>query len=163
MNGFVAPPPLNPAEIPPELAADVLLEGGDWWPDINLVELRQLMRVDPAIHVGRLREAAIGAVLSVRRELRDWKAAHQEAGVASLADLPGEEVDGLTEAVFLYTRAVYSSAAAELIERLRDLGTTASGHDRDDELQAAAGEHRRAERSAIRDLLGATRITAELL
>lgn len=163
MNGFVAPPPLNPAEIPPDPDADVVLEGGDWWPDVDLVQLRQLMRIDPTVTVERLREAAIGAVLSVRRELKAWKAAHVAAGVAALQDLDGEEVDGQKEAVFLYLRTVHSSAAAELIERLRDQTTTPAGHDRDDTLQQTAGEHRRAERSAIRDLLGATRISAELL
>lgn len=163
MTGFVAPPPLNPAEIPPTPSADVVLAGGGWWPDLDLVQLRQLMRIDPSVSIERLREAAIGAAFSVRRELAAWKAAHVEAGVSALEDLPGDEVDGETRAVFLYRRAVFSSAAAELIERLRDLGVTASGHDRDDELQVTAGEHRRAERNAIRDLLGAVRISAELI
>ncbi|MDZ4370112.1 MAG: head completion/stabilization protein [Phenylobacterium sp.] len=163
MNSFVSPPPLNPAEIPPAAAADVVLEGDAFWPDVDLAHLRQVMRLDPSIELPRIRDAAIDAVLSTRRELAVWKAAHLAAGRASLDDVPGETIEGVPEAVLLYTRAVYAATAADIIERLRDLGLTSAGHDRADELQHAAGEHRRAQRSAIRDLLGEARVFAELI
>lgn len=163
MNGFVAPPPLNPAEIPPAASADVVLEGDGFWPDVDLVALRQVTRLDTTVEIPRLRDAAINAVFCVRMELADWAAAQIEAGHASLDQLPGPAVDGVKRAVFLYRRAVYSAAAAELLERLREVGATMAGHERADELQESAGEHRKAQRWAIRDLLGAARITAELI
>ncbi|WP_337186680.1 head completion/stabilization protein [Phenylobacterium sp.] len=163
MTSFVSPPPLNPAEIPPAAPADVVLEGDAFWPDIDLADLRLVMRIDPAVDLAWLREAAIFAILSTRRELAAWKAAHLTAGRESLDDVPGEVIEGVAEAVILYTRAVYAATAADLLERMRELGLTAAGHDRADDLQAAAGEHRRAQRSAVRDLLGESRIFAELV
>lgn len=163
MNSFVAPPPLNPAEIPPAADADVVLEGDAFWPDIDLADLRQVTRLDPSIEISRLRDAAIDAVLATRRELKAWKVLQIEAGYDELEEVPGEEIEETAEAVYLYTRAIYASTAASLLERIRELGMTNAGQERADELQAAAGEHRRAQRCAIRDLIGATRITAELL
>lgn len=163
MNSFVSPPPLNPAEIPPAPSADVVLEGDAFWPTIDLVDLRTVMRLDPSVDVTRLRDAAIEAVLAVRRELRAWKAEQLAAGYDELSEVPGEEIEELAEAVYLYKRAVYACTAATLLEQIRELGMTNAGQERSDELQAAAGEHRRAQRNAIRDLLGHTRITAELL
>lgn len=163
MNSFVSPPPLNPAEIQDPAPADVVLQGDAFWPDIDLVDLRAVMRVDPNVDIARLRDAAIEAVLSVRRELAPWKALQLAAGVDALEDVPGEVLEGIPEAVYKYTRAVYSGTAADLLERLRDLGMTNAGQERGDELEATAGAHRRAERVAIRDMIGAPRITAELV
>lgn len=163
MTGFVSPPPLNPGEIAPPPTADTVLQGDAFWPEIDLVALRDVMRLDTTVSIARLRDAAISAVLSVRRELAAWKAEQLAAGRASLDEVPGDEIEGDAAVVFHYRRAVYSSAAAELLERLRELGATNAGHDRADELQTSAGEHRRAERYAIRDLLGVTRVTAELI
>ena len=154
---FVAVPPSPPAGSPD------LVENDGWFPDIDLQLLRSTFRIAPAITPERLREATVFALQSIRRQLTIWQAVQAALGHASLADVPAPQIGGESRLLGLYRRAVHAEVAADLADNLRDLGTTAAGHDRADELEASTDNLRRAVWWAISDLTGSPRMIVELI
>ncbi|MEB2499212.1 head completion/stabilization protein [Burkholderia cenocepacia] len=159
MNSFVA-------TAAPAVAAspiDGTLTNDGFFPDIDLSALRDAMRLDGTVTRERLRHAARDAMLIVNDELAAWRARQRAAGAASLADVPGERVDGESVHVFRYRRAVYHLAHADVTEKYRGFDSTKSGGQVAAELAVTADESRRNARWAISDILGVARSTVELI
>jgi len=162
VSGFVSLPPAADSDPPQPAAADVVT-GDGWWPDVNLTDLRQAVRLDTTIGPERLRDAVRAAMLDVNRQLAAWRAGPIPASASSLTALPADLFDGQSRYVLHYTRALYSTVAADLGERLLSQTLTGAGADRADELRAEVAEHRRNARWAVNDLTGAPRATIEAL
>lgn len=161
-SGFVSLPPAQDADPPASPAPDVVA-GDGWWPDIDLSALREAARLDTTVPPARLREAAALAMIEVGSQLAAWRAPLELAGAANLQAVPAPQVDGRSQLVLLYSRAVYSTVAADLAERLRDANATAAGLDRAQELLCPADDHRRNARWAVADIQGLRRATVELI
>lgn len=146
--------------IPPEPASPTgsTVAADGWFPDVDLNDMRDKIRVGKVVTHGRLTFAVEGALVTVQTELATWQAAHVAAGVADLAALP----DGGKMAV-LFRRAVYCTAAAELAETYRDISATDEGDARADEFVPVAADYRRMATHAIRDMIGTTRTAVELI
>jgi hypothetical protein len=142
---------------------DHTLTNDGWWPDIDTADLRATLRLDGTVTDARLNAAAVSAMRSTNRELRRFKAGHVAAGAAGLADVDADEINGESEFIGLYRRAVYCSAGAELVERYRNYDSTSSGHAEAEKLTESIDELRRDARWAIRDLLGVAHATVELI
>ena len=139
------------------------LTNDGFWPDLDAEHLRASLRMDGAVSNPRLEMAAVNAMLSVNRELAGLRADYQAEGYTKLADVPAAELQGLSGLIHLYRRAVYCTAGAELAERYRSYDATAAGNQRADDLTPSIDEYRRDARYAIRDLLGETHTTVELI
>lgn len=139
------------------------LTNDGWWPDIDAAHMRETLRMDGTVTDMRLEAAAVNAMLSVNRELAVFKAEHFAAGAANLAAVDAPQINGDSSVVVLYRRAVYCTAGAELIERYRNYDTTNAGSDNAEQLTPTIDELRRDARWAIRDLLGVTHSTVELI
>ena len=155
MSFVVTAPAADPVET--EIA------NGDFWPAVDPVKLRASQRIDSSITPDRLRAALIEAIASVNRELATWKQTQIAAGHATLGDVPAEEVDGVSELLHRYQRAVGCLAKADVTERMRDFDTTNEGHRQADALDPAIDELRRDARWAISAILGIARTTVELI
>ncbi|MCY1420928.1 Phage head completion protein (GPL) [compost metagenome] len=153
MSGFVAT----------GTAAPVTLTNDGFWPDIEGDAVRAAMRLEPAITTERLTEAVVAAMVNVNRELRPFKLARQAEGHATLADVPADQINGESELVATYRRAVYCSAGAEVAERFPNVDTSRHGAMHAEQLAPTVDDLRRDARFAIRDLLGVSRTTVELL
>lgn len=150
---------------PPAAAPDAelpLINDG-FFPDIDLAAAREQARIGTAITGPRLRSALIGAVLAVGIDLASFKASAITNGHASLADVPAPQIDGKSINVLRYLRAVHLYAKAELIERHRDYDTTGAGGSQADELGQSIGDLRRDALHAVRDIIGITRTTVDLI
>lgn len=147
--------PDNPTTAPGED-----LTSSPFWPSINTGALRDVMRIDGDITEPRLKHAAITAIAQVNQDLAGYRA---ESTHASLADVPAEQIAGVSKLVHHYQRAVYCLARANLIERLRDYDTTGKGDDRADALEQTITDLRRDARYAVRAILGTTHTTVELI
>lgn len=146
----------------PESAPAAIITNDGFFPNIDLAQLRDTMRLDGTVTAARLRNAAIEAVVSVNDELAEWKAAQLAAGVIRLDEmLP--KIGGDSVNLTRYLTAVYRTTKADLTERYRDFDATKTGEEKAEQLDATVGDDRRAARWAIRDLLGVSRTTVELI
>jgi hypothetical protein len=134
-----------------------------WFPDLDGTHMRDSLRLDGSITDARLEVAAVNAVIEVNRELADYQAQRQAEGHAALANVPAQQIQGESQLLHLYRRAIYCSAGAELAERYRDYSATGDGAERAEALTPTPDEYRRDARWAIRSILGRVHTTVELI
>lgn len=155
---FVSVPP-SPAS-----PANSVVEGDGWYPSIDCNALRDVLRIGTVVTHERLVGAIEGAIVSVERELADWRAAREAAGATSLSAVePDRKTAGQHRLTLIYTRAVRFHTAAELAETHRDLTATQDGQARADTEATTAEEYLRRATHAVRDILGETRTVVELI
>ncbi|KVX62734.1 phage head protein [Burkholderia stagnalis] len=138
------------------------IENNGFYPDVSIAALRVATRLDGTVTHERLREAAIDAIRSVNAELKTWRA-QKATGYATLADVPAEQIGGVSELVSLYRRAVYNLTHADVTEQYRDLDTTKAGGQEADRLEDTICSTRRNARWALNDLRGISRSTIALI
>ncbi|SNS20137.1 Phage head completion protein (GPL) [Sphingomonas laterariae] len=154
---------LDDPPVPPEPGpADAPIAGG-WFPAIDPRKIREGYRIREAVTPARLREALIAAIITVTNDLGAWQAGQDAAGHASLAAVPAPSIDGQSRLLHLYVRAVALNAKAEIVERYRDIDITGPGERRAEDLDPSVGELRRDALHAVRDILGKSRTTVELI
>ncbi|MGF6091126.1 head completion/stabilization protein [Pseudomonas sp. 18173] len=134
-----------------------------FWPSIDLDDVRGTLRIDSSVTPIRLETATIAAAISVNREFAEWRCTQQAEGYVTLADVPAEKVNDLSQLVHLYQRAIYAATGAEISERYRSYDSTNSGNQNADDLTPSIDELRRDQRWAVRDFLGLGRTTVELI
>ena len=161
MTGFVARPPVAEVEAPPAPETTVINDG--FFPDVEPAAVRDHARIPSSITPARLRAAILGAIMAIEIDMRAYAAAQMAAGNAKLADVPAAQLDGRSVQLLRYERAVALYAKAELIARHPDFDTTGAGDSRADETTPTIGELRRDAMHAVRDMLGKTRTTVELI
>lgn len=160
MAGFNCTPSIIP---PPSTDVEPLITNDGWFPDVDPAEFRKQMRIRESVTPERLREAILNGIISVGNSLLVWRVALALQGYASLETLPSSELGGESRLVILYRRAIGASAKADLVERYRDTDTTGAGQRQVGELDASVEELRRDAVHAVRDMLGKTRTTVELI
>lgn len=134
-----------------------------WFPDLDGQHMRESLRLDGSVTDARLETAAVNAVIEVNRELKGFKFSNLAAGREKLAEVPADSIQGESELLHLYRRAIYCSVGAELAERMRDYSATGDGAERAEALTPTADEYRRDARWAIRSILGRVHTTVELI
>ena len=139
---------------------EAVLPHHPFWPQIAPADCRLVMELDGTITAPRLAHALTEAVIHTNRELRAWRIGQEAAGHATLADVPDDEPGRLP---YLYKRAVYSKAKADLMERMLNFDATATGQKKAESQEPAIDDHRRNARWAIRDIIGQPRSTVELI
>ncbi|HGK7310703.1 TPA: head completion/stabilization protein [Aeromonas hydrophila subsp. hydrophila] len=154
-TGFIANAPTSPAE--GEIASS------PFWPVISLPDLRETVRLDGTVTTARLTHAVIDAITSVNRDLADWRRAREAEGVATLAAVPGELINNESTHLHSYRRAVYAITRANLLERYTDYSATGDGVKGADAKIISSDDLYRDARFAIRDILGTTHNTVELV
>jgi len=160
MAGFVSNPPGSIASPP---APDNVVAGDGFYPALTLADVREAMRIPEQVTPLRLREAVIGAVITVTRDLFAWKLAQLAAGRTALEQAATAEIAGEPDTVLLYRRAVYAYAAADLVDTHHDIAASRDGQERAEQRALSADEHRRNGIHAVRDILGLGRIAVELI
>lgn len=155
MSGFVA------GSRGPKADSPIITD--PFWPSVDLENMRETLRIDGSVTGPRLEAAAVAATISVNRELKAWRIEQQGNGYVSLVDVPGDLVNGESEFIHLYRRAIYAATGAEITERYRSYDATQSGRKSADEELPNIDEYRRDQRWAISDLLGQRRTTVELI
>lgn len=162
---LIARKDINPIEsdTPDINDGGVTVKAGAFWPEISLANLRQSMRLNGLVTTDRLQHNTREAVRSVTRQLADWKAGQEVNGFASLASVPAESIDGQSELVYCFLRAVYCTTKALLTEGYRDFDTTGQGEKHAAALTSQIDTLWRDANWAIRDIQGSARGLAELV
>ncbi|QPG28595.1 head completion/stabilization protein [Pantoea sp. SM3640] len=156
MNNTVVIPAPRPAE-----AAEPPVKNTFFWPDVDLLQLRDSLRYEGTVTAVRLRLAVKTAISEVNAELYDWRASQMAAGFNVLADVPAESLDGESEKVTAYLAAVSALTAATIVERYR--GYDASGTKKAGEIEASADEYWRDARFSISRIAGKPGCIVDLL
>lgn len=161
MNDFSFTPPNTDADLPaaPPGADWVACDG--WWPGVNITEVRQAVDINNSVTAERLRDAVRQAMADIALELAPWRALQTATKLEQVAGRI--QIDGQSDYVLRWRRAVYSVVAADLGERGLGQGLTKAGADRAEALQAEVSSHHRNVSNAVRDFLGKPRIRARLI
>lgn len=146
---------------PPIEAEDAQVTNDPWFPQIDASKVRESCLLDGTVTATRLADAIDSAIDTVNGELRSYKAAQIELGVASL----GAAGDGRQAGRYL--RAIHAHVQAELAEAHREIDTTPHNDSKTERIreriEAKVAEHQRRLRWAISDLVGRPRNTVELI
>ncbi|NMX74656.1 head completion/stabilization protein [Pseudomonas sp. WS 5532] len=134
-----------------------------FWPSIDLDVLRATLRIDASVTPARLETAVIAAAINLNSELSKWRATQLAAGYESLADVPGDRIEGVSVKAHLYRRAIEAATGAEVCERYRDYSATNKGNEKAEETAPTIDDYRRDLRWAVRDFLSLSRTTVELI
>jgi hypothetical protein len=154
-TGFIATAPTAPDEGE--------ITSSPFWPAISLPDLRETIRLDGTVTTARLTHAVVDAITSVNRDLADWRIARQAEGHANLAAVPSEVINNESVHLHSYRRAVYAMTRANLLERYTDYSATGDGVKGADAKIISSDDLYRDARFAIRDILGTTHNTVELI
>ena len=134
-----------------------------FWPSIDLDHLRATLRIDASVTAARLETAVICAAINLNRELSEWRTAQQAAGYLTLDDVPGDRINDVPVKAHLYRRAIEAGTGAEVCERHRDYSANNSGSQKAEDLTPNIDDYRLDLRWAVRDFLGRTRTTVEMI
>lgn len=161
VDSFIAltgcPPPLLFGDgmsfgiaVPPPSSVPICIAVAGW-PSISLADARDALRIDGTVIDDRFSESLQNAAYAITAELFEWRKQQTE----SVFD--DERLQ------FLFRRAVYYYAHAELLERYRNLDVAKNGEKHYESVAEAAGDSRRNSRWAIADILAKTRLTVWVL
>lgn len=139
------------------------IENAPFWPSIKPEEIRVSQRIDSSVVAVRLRDAIIEAIATVNGTLAAWKAVQIAAGAAALEDVEAEQIAGASIHLHRYMRAVGCLAKASLIERYRDMDTSAQGDRKADAMDPGIEDLRRDAYWAIADIQGRPRTVVDLI
>lgn len=164
MSFLIANAPPVVRTTPPENPAPLgTLSAGGFWPVIDLAKLREAIALDGSVTAARITHAATDALAGVIDELAAWSLAQQTAGHDTLASVPAVAINGASVQLSRFERAVYSYAKANLIERYADADATGRAERGEPGRRLQADEYRRDGLHALRDILGVSRMTSELI
>lgn len=154
---FNGPTTAGPVTLPVPAGAEDVIKNTFFWPDIEPDRLRKLMRLESTVTPERLRHAAMTAIAEVNAELFLYREAQMTGGFHRLQDVPVEQVDGESEKLHHYLRAVSSVATATLYERYRGYDSSGKGDAKADALDSSVDELWRDARWSISQLQGCPR------
>lgn len=164
MSGFSFPPPNTDNTPPADPPAADVVRGDGFWPDVNITDVRDAVRLDTTIPAARLRDAVRIAMLDIAEALAVWRAGQEQAGHTRLIDVPSRiEIDGRSDYALRWNRAVYSVVGADLGERLLSQSANAAGTERALAMSSEVDIHQRNVIHAVRLFLGKPRIRARMI
>ncbi|MGB1239881.1 MAG: head completion/stabilization protein [Pseudomonadales bacterium] len=154
MSGFIA------NGLPTE---DSRITNNGFFPDVDPNQFREVMRVDSGITNARVRHALIDAIGKINIDLAAFKQLQSNLSIATLSDVPAPQVDGQSQHLHDYQRAVFCQAKAELNERYQDYDSSNNNSGRSDDIADSIDDYRRQSILAVRRIAGVSQSTIELI
>jgi len=103
--------------IPPPCESEPVIKNTGFFPDVDPKRVREEMRLEQTVSPVRLRRAIKTAIAETNAELRDWRDLQLDAGHATLADVPSDELDGESVRCFHYFRPTSISQDVQYPQR----------------------------------------------
>ena len=147
----------NEVVIPPLPVAEPIIENTYFFPAVDPVRIRELMRLEHTVTPERLRAAIKDGIAETNAELYDWRNEQIALGFESLADVPAEKIDGESVRCFYYLRAVVAMTTATLYERYRGVDASTRGDKKAEDIESTIDELWRDMRWAVSRLQGKSR------
>ncbi|ENU70469.1 hypothetical protein F918_02888 [Acinetobacter baumannii NIPH 601] len=138
--------------------SNITISSTDFFPSISLDEIRSFVRIDGAVSDARLKQVTLEEIIDVNRLLNKLV-----SSASSLAELATAKVDGKPDTEILYFSAISNGVAAKVNEQYRSYDTSTAGNKNAKELTPTIDECRRNKQWAIKQLLGQSHTTVELI
>jgi hypothetical protein len=139
------------------------ISNNGFWPDVDPADFRTVMRVDSSMTGPRVQNALIAAIANVNRVLSTWQQGKIDAGISAIEGVAKPFWAAEDHFENAYTRAVYATAKAELMDGYRDVSATGNGDDRGESKTEAADDYRRLASWAISQITDRSNVTVELI
>ncbi|MCZ4281714.1 head completion/stabilization protein [Kiloniella laminariae] len=153
MSTFVPSSHSNPG------TSETLANDG-FYPVLELAAFKADMALGNDNEATRLVALLRQAMIEINHDLASWRAG---LTYTTLADVPAQLYDGLSEKVHLYRSAVFNRARALLISTRRDYDSTKSGRDKADTVELPADDYFQYSREALSRLMNRPRSVIELI
>lgn len=140
------------------ITGDLVLSSGDFFPDVNLSQIRNTLRVDGTVTDIRLKQLTCEEMLDVNRLLYVLTQKAQTLDELSLGAINGKK-----DTDILYFSAVSNGVYARLVELYTGYDSTNSGAKKSELLEQSADDYRRNKHWAIQQLLGKNHTVVELI
>jgi hypothetical protein len=134
-----------------------------FFPAIKIKDVREAQRLDGTVTTTRLKNAIISSIILVNDDLLHWRLAQQAKGINSIEELSEESIDGKSKYLHLYQHAVYCWTNALINDQYLNYDATAKAVKQIEPEQQSTGDLYRDARYAIRDILGKSHSTMELV
>lgn len=136
-----------------------------FFPEIDVNDFREVMRVEANISDNRAYHAVLEAVAHVNGQLKAHRLQAVADGIATLAQTaaPDDIINGESVQVHHYRRAAYCYAKALLLEKYADTEPTGKAEARGEIKQAQAEDYRREAHFAVAAIAGRHRCDSELI
>jgi len=155
---IISKPDVSPGMvIPPPPLREPVISNTFFFPSVDPVRVRELMRLEHTVTPERLRVAIKDGIAETNAELFEYRSAQMALGFDCLADVPAETLDGESVRCFYYLRAVVAMTTATLYERYRGVDASAKGDKKADDVESAIDELWRDMRWAVSRLQGKSR------
>ena len=138
--------------------SDLVLSSGDFFPNVNLSQIRNTLRIDGTVTDVRLKQLTYEEILDVNRLLYVLTQKIQTFDELSLGSINGKK-----DTDILYFSAVSNGVYARLVELYTGYDSTNSGVKKSGLLEQSADDYRRNKHWAIQQLLGKNHTVVELI
>ena len=172
-NNATSVPFVAQKESEKDAANQILIRNSDFFPDLKLLDLQMRYRVDGSHHPDRQVQALRQAIVDVNAYLtgshpknmrNNWVAQQKELGYDNIDDVPGNDLAGMKEKLFLYQTAVFAKAKAILVARWPELFIGRKSRSSKDEPDYNTAEiYEKESKQAIYQIIGKKRLSISLI
>ena len=143
-------------------ATDNNLQVDEFYPAITSAKFLQATRNEVTLKPGEIIQHLTSAIYHVNGELQHWR---KSCSATKLTDIKPSDSNYRSGAqrAHHYTSAVFCYASALVLMNYRDGSATGAGHDRADESDARANEHKASAWSHVQSVLAKPSLYAELI
>ncbi|HEY3982525.1 head completion/stabilization protein [Cedecea sp.] len=143
--------------IPARPVPEAVITNTAFFPDVEPVRIRELLRLENTVTAVRLRSAIIDGMAETNAELQAYREEQILLGFPTLADVPADKIDGESVRCFYYKQAVCAMTTAKLYESYRGVDASAKGDKKADSIESTIDEMWRDMRWAVSRVQGKSR------
>jgi len=147
----------------PSREPDKPIKNNEFWPYVDVEDLRMAMQISESITPPRLRLVTLDQIAEVNADLYDFRLSQLAKGYQHLNEVPASKLDETSILLLFYKKAVYSLVKSHILEKYRSLDLTNSGNKKAQDMEETIDELVRDARHAISDIQGRPHLTVDLL
>lgn len=139
------------------------IDAGAFWPKVPTARFYECYRIPSELPESTVTDYLQQGIIRIRQALSAWKDKQIAAGIAAMAAVPQEAVDGTGELELLFLRAVYCEAKAELLRETATVDRTPKADNAAKTAPETEEKYREFAADALRTITGMDRISIELI
>lgn len=146
-----------------EVAAHVDIENNGFFPNVSTAPFVEEYRIPSDIPAETIKSHIVSAMFAINFQLREFKTEQIELGNNTLTAVPADHIGGVNEKVHLYKRAVFCEAKSEILKETQTVSRTKDAENLAKSAEETEDKYREWAADAVRQLIGQSRVTVEVL